>query len=134
MEQILNDILNGINSLRNDINALKTEHIKTNERLTTLELSQEKLKKKLNSVIEQTDNLIEVNVSAITKENSYEIANITAMNNLSCKLGEIVSKEVRNLLSNQLQELKSDVKFLNHKVDDTEKDVFGIKEHIKLIK
>ena len=128
MEQILNDILNGINSLRNDINALKTEHIKTNERLTTLELSQEKLKKKLDSVIEQTD------VSAITKENSYEIANITAMNNLSCKLGEIVSKEVRNLLSNQLQELKSDVKFLNHKVADTEKDVFGIKEHIKLIK
>ena len=47
MEQILNEILNGINSLRNDINALKTEHIKTNERLTTLELSQEKLKKKL---------------------------------------------------------------------------------------
>ena len=70
MEQILNEILNGINSLRNDINALKTEHIKTNERLTTLELSQEKLKKKLDSVIEQTDNLIEVNVSAITKENS----------------------------------------------------------------
>lgn len=134
MEQILNEILNGINSLRNDINTLKTEHIKTNERLTTLELSQEKLKKKLDSVIEQTDNLIEVNVSAITKENSYEIANITAMNNLSCKLGEIVSKEVRNLLSNQLQELKSDVKFLNHKVADTEKDVFGIKEHIKLIK
>ena len=32
MEQILNEILNGINSLRNDINALKTEHIKTNER------------------------------------------------------------------------------------------------------
>ena len=30
MEQILNEILNGINSLRNDINALKTEHIKTN--------------------------------------------------------------------------------------------------------
>ena len=28
----------------------------------------------------------------------------------------------------------SDVKFLNHKVADTEKDVFGIKEHIKLIK
>lgn len=73
-------------------------------------------------------------MSAITKENSYEIANITAMNNLSCKLGEIVSKEVRNLLSNQLQELKSDVKFLNHKVADTEKDVFEIKEHIKLIK
>ena len=47
MEQILNEILNGINSLRNDINALKTEHIKTNERLTTLELSQEKLKKKI---------------------------------------------------------------------------------------
>ena len=85
MEQILNEILNGINSLRNDINALKTEHIRTNEKLTTLELSQEKLKKKLDSVIEQTDNLIEVNVSAITKENSYEIANITAMNNLSCK-------------------------------------------------
>ena len=132
MEQILNEILNGINSLRNDINALKTEHIRTNEKLTTLELSQEKLKKKLDSVIEQTDNLIEVNVSAITKENSYEIANITAMNNLSCKLSEIVSEEVR--LSNQLQELKSDVKFLNHKVADTEKDVFGIKEHIKLIK
>lgn len=84
MEQILKEILSGINDL-------KKEQIKTNERLTNLELGQERLEKKLDSVIEQTANLTEfrteVNeklenlkeLKAVTKENCYEIAKIKAI-------------------------------------------------------
>ena len=84
MEQILKEILSGINDL-------KKEQIKTNERLTNLELGQERLEKELDSVIEQTANLTEfrteVNeklenlkeLKAVTKENCYEIAKIKAI-------------------------------------------------------
>ena len=61
MEQILKEILSGINdlkidvnslkndvnSLKNDVNDLKTEQIKTNERLTNLELGQKEIKEQL---------------------------------------------------------------------------------------
>ena len=59
MEQILKEILNGINDLKSDVNDLKKEQIKTNERLTNLELGQERLEKKLDSVMDQTANLTE---------------------------------------------------------------------------
>lgn len=91
MEQILKEILNGINDLKSDVNDLKKEQIKTNERLTNLELGQERLEKKLDSVMDQTANLTEfrteVNeklenlkeLKAVTKENCYEIAKIKAI-------------------------------------------------------
>lgn len=91
MEQILKEILNGINGLKSDVNDLKKEQIKTNERLTNLEFGQERLEKKLDSVMDQTANLTEfrteVNeklenlkeLKAVTKENCYEIAKIKAI-------------------------------------------------------
>ena len=91
MEQILKEILNGINDLKSDVNDLKKEQIKTNERLTNLEFGQERLEKKLDSVMDQTANLTEfrteVNekleilkeLKAVTKENCYEIAKIKAI-------------------------------------------------------
>ena len=91
MEQILKEILNGINDLKSDVNDLKKEQIKTNERLTNLALGQERLEKKLDSVMDQTANLTEfrteVNeklenlkeLKAVTKENCYEIAKIKAI-------------------------------------------------------
>ena len=91
MEQILKEILTGINDLKSDVNDLKKEQIKTNERLTNLELGQERLEKKLDSVMDQTANLTEfrteVNeklenlkeLKAVTKENCYEIAKIKAI-------------------------------------------------------
>ena len=88
------------------LKSIQNEQIKTNERLSNLEAKVDKGFADVNSKID----------------------------NLSCELGEMISREVGDTISNQLKELKSDVKFLTHKVQDTEKDVFGIKDHLKLIK
>lgn len=43
MEQVLKKILNVLNELRSDVNTLKTEQVKVNERLTRLEYKVDKL-------------------------------------------------------------------------------------------
>ena len=62
-------------------------------------------------------------------------------NNLSHRMDEIsqgicntISFELSDELSSQLKELKTDVKFIKRKVQDTEEDVFVIQDHLKLIK
>lgn len=104
--ELLQSMQNQMNSMQSDITSIKYEQLKVNERLTNLETKVDKGFADVNSKID----------------------------NLSCELGEMISREVGDTISNQLQELKSDVKFLTHKVTDTEKDVFGIKDHLKLIK
>ena len=98
MEQILKEILNGINDL-------KEEQIKTNERLTNLET--------------KVDNL---------ELGQKEIKN--RIDNISDNLGSVITKEI----GDEISEIKTDVKFITRKVQDTEKDVFGIKDQLKLIK
>ena len=53
---------------------------------------------------------------------------------LSVGIGKIVADEVAGEISNQLSEIKTDVKFITRKVQDTEKDVFVIQNHLKVIK
>ena len=43
MEQILKKILNVLNELKSDVNTLKTEQVKVNERLTRIEYKVDKL-------------------------------------------------------------------------------------------
>ena len=43
MEQVLKKILNVLNELKSDVNTLKTEQVKVNERLTRLEYKVDKL-------------------------------------------------------------------------------------------
>ena len=43
MEQVLKKILNLLNELKSDVNTLKTEQVKVNERLTRLEYKVDKL-------------------------------------------------------------------------------------------
>lgn len=43
MEQVLKKILNVLNELKSDVNTLKTEQVKVNERLTRLEYKIDKL-------------------------------------------------------------------------------------------
>ena len=104
--ELLQSMHNQMTSMQSDITSIKYEQLKVNERLSNLEAKVDKGFADVNSKID----------------------------NLSCELGEMISKEVGDTISNQLQELKSDVKFLTYKVQDTEKDVFGIKDHLKLIK
>lgn len=53
---------------------------------------------------------------------------------LSNGLGKMVTNEVADELSSQLDEIKKDVKFVKHKVRETEEDVFTIQSHLKIIK
>lgn len=43
MEQVLKKILNVLNELKSDVNTLKTEQVKVNERLTRIEYKVDKL-------------------------------------------------------------------------------------------
>ena len=43
MEEVLKKILNVLNELKSDVNTLKTEQVKVNERLTRLEYKVDKL-------------------------------------------------------------------------------------------
>ena len=56
------------------------------------------------------------------------------MDEISQGIGNTISFELSDELSSQLKELKTDVKFIKRKVQDTEEDVFVIQDHLKLIK
>ena len=56
------------------------------------------------------------------------------MDEISQGIGKTISFELSDELSSQLKELKTDVKFIKRKVQDTEEDVFVIQDHLKLIK
>ena len=56
------------------------------------------------------------------------------MDEISQGIGKTISFELSDELSSQLKEIKTDVKFIKRKVQDTEEDVFVIQDHLKLIK
>ena len=56
------------------------------------------------------------------------------MDEISQGIGNTISFELSDELSSQLKELKTDVKFIKRKVQDTEEDVFVIQDHLKLIR
>lgn len=56
------------------------------------------------------------------------------IDNLSAGIGNMVTNEVADELSDQLKSIKTDVKFVKHKVQETEEDVFTIQSHLEIIK
>lgn len=58
----------------------------------------------------------------------------TRIDDLSNGIGTLVSNEVADELSEQLKLIKTDVRFIKRKVQDTEEDVFVIQDHLKIIK
>ena len=53
---------------------------------------------------------------------------------LASEIGDLVSKDIATGISNQIKDVKQDVEFLTHKTTETEKDVYKIQSHLKLIK
>ena len=53
---------------------------------------------------------------------------------LASEIGDLVSKDIAEGISNQIKDVKQDVEFLTHKTTETEKDVYKIQSHLKLIK
>lgn len=58
----------------------------------------------------------------------------TRIDNMSSGVGKLIANEVADELSDQLKTIKTDVRFIKRKVQDTEEDVFVIQDHLKIIK
>lgn len=54
--------------------------------------------------------------------------------NLTSDIGNLVSRDIAEGISNQIEDVKSDIKFLTHKTQETEKDVYKIQNYLKIIK
>ena len=68
------------------------------------------------------------------KINSLETNINNKLDTLTSDIGNLVSKDLADTISNQITKLNQDVKFIKRKVQDTEEDVFVIQDHLKLIK
>ena len=78
---------------------------------------------------------IENKVTSIEERMDKGFNNLShRMDEISQGIGNTISFELSDELSSQLKELKTDVKFIKRKVQDTEEDVFVIQDHLKLIK
>ena len=78
---------------------------------------------------------IENKVTSIEEKMDKGFNNLShRMDEISQGIGNTISFELSDELSSQLKELKTDVKFIKRKVQDTEEDVFVIQDHLKLIK
>lgn len=53
---------------------------------------------------------------------------------LTSDIGNLVSKDIAEGISSQIKDVKQDVEFLTHKTTETEKDVYKIQSHLKIIK
>ncbi|MGN9134207.1 hypothetical protein ACTNDG_01915 [Clostridium sp. HCP1S3_B4] len=53
---------------------------------------------------------------------------------LTSDIGNLVSKDIAEGISSQIKDVKQDVEFLTYKTTETEKDVYKIQSHLKIIK
>ncbi|KFX55796.1 hypothetical protein FDC50_14950 [Clostridium botulinum] len=65
---------------------------------------------------------------------SEQIKTNERLDSISSGIGKMVTNEVACELSDQLKEIKDDITFLTHKTTETEKDVYKIQSHLKIIK
>lgn len=78
---------------------------------------------------------IQKDINQINLNMTQGFDNVTArIDDLSNDLGNMVTNKIADELSNQIKELKDDIKFLTHKTTETEKDVYKIQNHLKIIK
>ncbi|MBN1042544.1 hypothetical protein DVW07_10785 [Clostridium botulinum] len=65
---------------------------------------------------------------------SEQIKTNERLDSISSGIGQMVTNEVAAELSDQLKGIKDDIAFLTHKTTETEKDVYRIQSHLKIIK
>lgn len=106
MFELMTKIYAEVQGIKLEMNDIKKEQSKTNERLEKLE---NRVDKGFNEVNKRFDEM-------------------------SGAIGHMVTNEIAEELSNKLKEIKTDVKFVKRKVQDTEEDVFVIQDVLKIIK
>ena len=85
------------------------------------------LKSEINNLENRFDNLE-------GRFDNLEIKIDKRFDNLTLDIGNLVTMDIADGISNQIQDVKSDIKFLTHKTQETEKDVYKIQDHLKIIK
>lgn len=53
---------------------------------------------------------------------------------LTSDISYLVSKDIAEGISNQIDDIKTDIGFVKHKLNATEEDVYKIQSHLKIIK
>ena len=86
-----------------------------------------------NELLKQISQLLDDKLRPIhSKLNSLE----SGQNEIIGRLSDIESNDVTRYLKiyNSTSSISKDLKFINHKLRETEEDVFDIKDHLKLVK
>ena len=84
----------------------------------------QEMRKELKSDIKSVD----------TKVDSLESKMDKRFDNLTSDIGNLVTRDIADGISIQIQDVKSDIKFLTHKTQETERDVYKIQDKLKIIK
>lgn len=114
------EILELLKSMQNDITSMKGDITSMKGDIKRLDNKVDNLDNKVNNLENKVDNLD-------TKMDKR-------FDELTSDIGNLVSKDIAEGISNQIKDVKQDVGFLTHKTTETEKDVYKIQSHLKIIK
>lgn len=68
------------------------------------------------------------------KIDNLEVKMDTRFDTLTSDIGNLVTNDIAYGISNQITDVKGDIKFIKHKINTTEEDVYKIQDHLKIIK
>ena len=72
--------------------------------------------------------------SVNNKIDNLEVKMDTRFDTLTSDIGNLVTNDIAYGISNQITDVKGDIKFIKHKINTTEEDVYKIQDHLKIIK
>ena len=107
------EILELLKSIQGDIALMKDDITSMKSDITSMKGDI----KRLDNKIDNLDNKVDKRFDKLTSD-----------------IGNLVSKDIAEGISSQIKDVKQDVEFLTHKTTETEKDVYKIQSHLKIIK
>lgn len=120
MENNNNDLFELMTKMYAEMQDMKSEQRKTNERLGNLESRFDNLESKVDTLESKVDTGFQ---------------NLTArMDDISKGIGSVVGSDVSETLSDKINSINSDLGFIKHKLNITEEDVYKIKSHLRIVK
>jgi len=119
MQTNVSTMQNDISSLRSDVQSIKQTQEKMDGRLTKLEVYNDQITKKMETLVEIQQSYQETN-----ERQHQEI--LSAVNRRT----EIIEMAVKNN-SKKLSKICTDVDFLRYKMFENERDIYVIKKNIK---
>ncbi|MDD5793938.1 MAG: hypothetical protein PUD42_04125 [Clostridiales bacterium] len=107
------EILELLKSIQGDIALMKDDITSMKSDITSMKGDI----KRLDNKIDNLDNKVDKRFDELTSD-----------------IGNLVSKDIAEGISSQIKDVKQDVEFLTYKTTETEKDVYKIQSHLKIIK